>query len=303
MPNGEHPASVPDVVIVGSLNVDYIVEIPHRPTAGETVIGADVQLRPGGKGANQAVAVAHAGGHAVMVGRVGADPDAEVALDALRARGVDVAHVGVVDDARTGNAYILVTPDGENSIVVASGANRRVDVDAAMRVVAERRPRAVLLQGELPPATTAKLLKRLAADRAHVVVNLAPVTRLPKTCWLHWDALVVNAGEAAVLLGDASIPVDGAADAAARLRRRDDQIAVITLGSAGAVGAHAHGVVRVEAPRVDVVDTTGAGDAFVGALALGLARRRTLEEALEAAVLAGARAVEHIGAQPPPPPR
>lgn len=292
-----------DVVVVGSLNVDYRVEVPHRPDAGETVVGGNVQRLPGGKGANQAVAVAHAGGSVAMVGDVGDDPDADLILQALDGHGVDVRHVRRLPGTRTGNAYILVTPDGENSIVVAPGANHRVDTARAVQVVDELAPAVVLLQGELRADATAAVLAGAHGRPRHVVLNLAPVMSLPDASHRHWDTLVVNAGEAAQLL-DAG-PLDQAAlpDAARALRRREEQAVVITLGPLGAIGADSAGTVRVPAPRVDVVDTTGAGDAFVGAFALRRARGDDLRAAVEHAVAAGARAVGYAGAQPRPAPR
>jgi ribokinase len=293
------PDTQTEVVVLGSINVDYVVEVPHRPAGGETIVGADVRLLPGGKGANQAVAVAHAGGRVAMVGCVGADPDGDLARDALAGHGVDVRRLATVAGARTGNAYIFVTPDGENSIAVASGANRRVDPAAALQATAELRPRVVLLQGELPSGTTAALLEGVHGD-AHVVVNLAPVLELPEASRAHWDTLVVNAGEAAALLGRDALGEMAPHAAAAALRRRPDQAVVITLGPDGAVAVDATGEVAVAAPVVDVVDTTGAGDAFVGVLALALARGAPLRSAVEAGVEAGARAVGYMGAQPPP---
>jgi ribokinase len=287
-----------DVVVVGSLNVDYRVEIMRRPAPGETVLGGDVQRLSGGKGANQAVGVASAGGACALVGCAGDDADGDLVLDALRARGVDVSGVVRAPDVRTGNAFIFVTPDGENTIVVASGANHRVDAASALEAIRIAAPAVVLLQGELAVDTTADLLAGLRHIAARVVVNLAPVIALPAEAISGWDTLVVNAGEAAQLLGVAAVAVADAERAAAALRDRARQ-AVVTLGPNGAVGADARGTFTVPAPRVEAVDTTGAGDAFAGALAFRIARGQDLRPALEGAVAAGAHAVGYAGAQPP----
>jgi ribokinase len=286
-----------DVVVIGSINVDYVVEVPHRPATGETVVGGDVRLGPGGKGANQAVAVRAAGGQVAMVGCIGADPDGALMRRVLTNRGVDVSHVETLDGARTGNAYIFVTPDGENSIVVASGANRRVDPAQAVAAATALSPAVLLLQGELRPDTTAAALARVHDSSAHVVLNLAPMQRLPDPWWTQWETLVVNETEAAQLLGADTLVGAAPDEAAAALRRRAGQAVVITLGADGAVAVGEHGTIRVPAPRVRVVDTTGAGDAFVGALALRLARGDDLRSAVEAGVAAGARAVSQMGAQ------
>jgi ribokinase len=181
--------------------------------------------------------------------------------------------------------------------VVASGANGRVDAARAVAAATALAPPLVLLQGELTPGTTAAILARVHDSGAHVVLNLAPVRRLPDPWWTTWDTLVVNETEAAQLLGDDGLAGAAPEDAAAALRRRAGQAVVITLGADGAVAVGEHGTIRVPAPRVPVVDTTGAGDAFAGALALRLARGEDLRAAVEAGVAAGAHAVSQVGAQ------
>jgi ribokinase len=288
-----------EVAVVGSLNADHVVAVARRPGPGETVIGGDARVLPGGKGANQAAAVARAGGAAAMVGAVGDDGEGALVLGALRRARVDVGSVARLDGVRTGTAYIFVTPDGENAIVVASGANRRVDARLALDAVAALDPRVVLLQGELTAQTTAAVLRGLAGRPPRVVLNLAPVSALPGDALERCDVLVVNAGEAALLLGREAVAPAGAQDAAAALRRHDGQAVVITLGRHGAVAVDAAGAARVPAPEVEVVDTTGAGDAFAGVLALAAARGAALDDAVRQAVAAGAAAVGHPGAQPP----
>lgn len=287
-----------DVVVVGSANADLVVRVERRPGAGETVLGGDVATIPGGKGANQAVAaarVAAGSGVAVrFVGRVGDDEHGAMLRASLEASGVDTTHLGTSQRA-TGAALILVDPDGDNSIVVSPGANAAVTpADARAGVVASAA--VVVLQREVPVETCLA-----AAEHATglVVLNLAPAGPVPDALLARTDVLVVNEHEAALLLGE---PVgDGGlapADAAARLRALGPGTAVVTLGGDGAYAQDGAGEASARPPRVEVVDTTGAGDAFVGALAATLARGGTLAEAVEVAVVVGALAVTRPGAQP-----
>ena len=287
-----------DVVVVGSANADLVVRVERRPGAGETVLGGDVATIPGGKGANQAVAAARvAAGSGVtvrFVGRVGDDEHGAMLRASLAASGVDTTHLGTADRA-TGAALILVDRDGDNSIVVSPGANAAVTpADARTAVVAAAA--VVVLQREVPVETCVA-----AAEHATglVVLNLAPAGPVPDALLARTDVLVVNEHEAALLLGE---PVgDGGlapSDAAARLRGLGPGAAVITLGGAGAYAQDAAGEASARPPAVDVVDTTGAGDAFAGALAATLARGGSLAEALEVAVVVGALAVTRAGAQP-----
>jgi len=289
-----------DVVVVGSANADLVIRVERRPGAGETVLGGDVATVPGGKGANQAVAAAKvAGGSAVrvaFVGRVGDDEHGAMLRTSLASSGVDVTALATADRP-TGVALILVDPGGDNSIVVSPGANAAVTPDDA-RVAAVAGARVVVLQREVDPGVSLAAAEHAAGT---VVLNLAPAGPVPEALLARTDVLVVNEHEAALLLGE---PVGGSeggadpADAATRLRERGPGAVVVTLGGDGAVAVDADGVHGVVAPRVDVVDTTGAGDAFVGALAARLAAGSALGEALRTAVHVGALAVTKAGAQP-----
>ncbi|WP_018657813.1 ribokinase [Actinomadura flavalba] len=274
-----------DVVVVGSVNADLVVRVERWPGPGETVLGSDYTLHPGGKGANQAVAAARLGGRVALVGRVGDDAHGRFLRDALDAEGVRFAAPPGVSGA-SGVAFITVGPGGENGIVVAPGANARLtpdDVVAARDVVAGAA--VVALQLEVPVATV------LAAARLarRAVLNLAPAAGVPDELLALADPLVVNEHEARHLLG-------GPAEAGGLLARGARSV-VLTLGGDGAVVADASGEVRVPAPRVDVRDTTGAGDAFTGALCLRLARGDALAAAARFAVRVGAAAVRADGAQ------
>lgn len=285
------------VVVVGSVNADLLVRAPRHPRAGETVLGSTLDVLPGGKGANQAVAAARLGAPTALVGAVGSDAFAGPALSGLRAAGVDLAAVAV-HDGPTGVALVTVAEDGENTIVVVPGANARVDAGA---VAAHRELVAgaavVVVQGEIPRSGTEAAA---AATRGRLLVNLAPVVEVDVTVLADADPLVVNEHEAALALAaldPAPAPADEESVARALLARGVRSV-VVTLGARGALVATAEGVTRVAAPRVPVVDTTGAGDAFVGALAAHLARGAGLVPAARTAARVGAYAVGRAGAQP-----
>jgi ribokinase len=288
---------MPPVFVVGSINQDYVLSVARRPDPGETLSGATLALHPGGKGANQAVAAALLGARVALLGRVGDDPAGASLRDGLARRGVDTALVAVTDQTPTGAAFITVTPDGENAIVVAPGANQRLapaDVDAAAGAI---RSAAVLVaQLEVPVETVGRAVA-VAPAATGVVVNLAPVHPVPDALLARVDVLVVNEHEAGFVLGRQVGGVGGATRAAGDLRGRGPAAVVVTLGAAGAVLADAAGSAHLPAPRAKVVDTTGAGDAFVGALAAELARGASLQDAVALAVRAGAAAVQAAGAQ------
>ncbi|MFD6140210.1 ribokinase [Promicromonospora sp. NPDC060271] len=288
------------VVVVGSVNADLLTRVAVHPAPGETVLGRSMSVLAGGKGANQAVAAARLGAEVAFVGAVGDDSFAGPATAGLRAAGVDLAALATVPGP-TGIALVTVSADGENSIVVVPGANAAVDtgtVSAHAATVAGAD--VVVLQGEIPRAATETAV-RLA--RGRVVLNLAPVIELSADVIRRADPLVVNEHEARLalsLVGDPDVPDDDHAAAARALTEAGVASVVITLGSAGAVVATRSGdgeVAAVPAPKVGAVDTTGAGDAFVGALAARLAAGDELLDAARLAARVGAYAVTGIGAQ------
>ena len=296
------------VVVVGSANADFVLDIDHRPAAGETILGSDVVTTPGGKGANQAVAAGKVGGDVAFIGCVGGDGLGELLRASLAGAGVDLTGLRTVA-APTGNAIIMVTPDGENSIIVSPAANRYVTPALLDELEDVWRAAAVLVvQLEIPLATVIHLVPRADALGARVVVNAAPAAALPAAVLAAADPLVVNEPEAAYLLGrtGAAPPAEarpGAASLALDLLDLGPRSVVLTLGSAGAVlverdadGA-ASAPVCVAARRVAAIDTTGAGDAFVGALAVELAAGSRLEVAVGRATEVAAFAVGRRGAQ------
>ncbi len=294
-------SATPTVVVVGSLNLDLVVPVPHHPAPGETVLGGDAARHPGGKGANQAVAAARLGQAVAMVGRVGDDEAGRLLTAAITGSGVVATHVTVDPDAPTGLALIDVEPSGENAIVVSPGANARVgpaDVDAAADVLAAAA--VTLLQLEVPLDAVAAAVARAGGT---VVLNPAPARPLPGEVMAAVDVLVPNRSELALLAGAAEEP--RTLDEVAALARRLDgpDVVVVTLGTEGALiveGATAH---HVPARPVTAVDTTAAGDAFCGALADALVRRVPLAAAVEWATRAAAVTVTRHGAQPALPTR
>ncbi len=286
------------VFVVGSINQDFVLKVERRPEPGETVTDALLSKGNGGKGANQAAAAALLGASVVFLGRVGGDGFGEPLVRALAEKGVDTSLVEEAPDTSTGTAFITVTPDGENAITVAPGANRSLlpeDVDAASEAIAEAR--VLVAQMEVPPEVVLRAVEVAAENGTRALVNLAPPREVPRGLLERLDPLVVNEHEAAFLLRESVDGVDGALSAVPGLLSLGPRSAVITVGAAGAVFSDGDSVAHLPSPKVDAVDTTGAGDAFVGALAAQLARDATLEKAVAYAARAGAAAVTKEGAQ------
>jgi ribokinase len=287
-----------EVFVVGSINQDFVLKVERRPKPGETVTDAVLSTHNGGKGANQAAAAALLGGSVVLLGRVGDDGFGGPLVRALEEKGVDTALIEEAHGSSTGTAFITVTEDGENSITVAPGANRRLtpeDVDAARGAIAGA---AVLVaQMEVPRECVARAVEVAGGVGTRAVLNLAPPFNVPRAVLEGLDPLVVNEHEAAFLLGEGVEGIEAALAASSRLLALGPKSAVVTVGADGAVFAEGDDAGHVPAPEADVVDTTGAGDAFVGALALRLARGASLGEAVSYAVRAGSAAVTREGAQ------
>ncbi|WP_277207275.1 ribokinase [Isoptericola croceus] len=288
------------IVVVGSVNADLVTRVPAHPAPGETVLADGMTVLPGGKGANQAVVAARLGGDVALVGAVGTDAFAAAAVPGLRRAGVDLTALATVPGP-TGVALVTVDDEGENAIVVVPGANGSVDATAVGRHVGlVASADVVVVQGEIPTAGSEAAVR---ATTGRVLLNLAPVVPVLREVLALADPLVVNAGEAWRLLSDAGRPVPEGEPFAVvdELRDLGPRSVVLTLGGAGAVvldGASDAGPVVVPAPVVKVVDTTGAGDAFVGALAWRLAQGDGLVDAVRTAVRVGAYSVTTAGAQP-----
>jgi ribokinase len=289
---------VGDVFVVGSINQDFVLSVERRPTPGETVTDASLATHNGGKGANQAAAAALLGASVTFLGRVGDDGFGGPLIRSLADKGVDTSLVREVPDSSTGTAFITVTPDGENAITVAPGANRRLeaeDIDDASEPIGEAR--VLVVQMEVQREVVGRAVEVASGNGTRALVNLAPPFEVPRSLLEKLDPLVLNEHEAAFLLGERVEGVDGALSAVPELLSLGPKSVVVTVGEDGAVFASGESAKHVAAPSVEVVDTTGGGDAFVGALAARLADDAPLEDAVAYAVRAGSAAVTKAGAQ------
>ncbi|MEU8464144.1 ribokinase [Streptomyces sp. NPDC029003] len=285
------------IAVLGSTNMDLVAYVSRAPRLGETVTGREFRTVPGGKGANQAVAAARLGGEVVMIGAIGTDEFGVRLRSALTAAGVETAALRTVEGA-SGTAHITVDDEGANSIVVVPGANGHVTGlapgDAARIGAAD----ALLLQLELPLEAVVAGATAARAHGVRTVLTPAPARPLPRELLELIDLLVPNEHEAATLTGF----TDPLAAAEALLREVPE--VVVTLGAAGALyAARGREPLTVPAPRVRAVDTTAAGDTFVGALAVALGEGRPMPEALTWAARAASLAVQRPGAQPSMPTR
>jgi len=288
------------LIVMGSASRDYTVVVDRHPLPGETLLGGDIVTGGGGKGANQAVAASRAGVTPVFLASFGDDTTGHELIADLDASGVDVSHVTLTSEAPTGVALITVSKTGENSIVVAAGANSRLDADSTAALVNSLATEGTILlaQLEIPLATVLAAAKAVTAREGRFVLNLSPSQPIPAELLALCDPLVVNESEAADLTGGSVTSIEEATVAARQLLATSTSV-VVTLGGEGAIVATPDSVTHSPARKVTVVDTTGAGDAFVGALAAALAAGDDLDSAVEKGTVAGALAVQHVGAQPP----
>jgi ribokinase len=304
------------VVVVGSVNADLVVRADHLPAPGETVTGGVFEQHHGGKGANQAVAAARLGRPTLFVGAVGDDAFGGDALQALEREGVDTSSVRTLPGESTGVALILVGGGGENLIVVASGANGRLDVETVREGLGRLGSLlgdVVLVSHEIPTATAREALRLARAEGARTILNPAPALGLDRQTFGLADIVAPNRNELSVL-NAAEAKRTGRRQAAvedpARLARGliasnaegqgVREAVIVTLGSSGALLVPADRPdepIELAVHRVTAVDTTGAGDAFNGALAAALAEGRSLEEAARRAIVAGALATTRAGAR------
>ena len=285
-----------DIIVVGSLNADLVVKSPRFPQPGETISGEDLQIIPGGKGANQAVAAARQGVKTAMLGRVGSDSFAPFLVDNLKANQVDTSHV-IVDSSATGTAIIVVDANGQNSIVLSPGANGNVspaDVDSASFL----NSKLLLLQLEIPTPTVLHAAQQARANGLTVILNPAPAKPLPVELISTVDILIPNESELSLLTG---LPVTDAASAekaAKEILKQGVKTVIVTLGSKGALLVTAQQTTQVDTYKVDVVDTTAAGDAFIGGFASALLSGKSLEDSVHYGCACGALATTKFGAQP-----
>jgi ribokinase len=288
-----------DICVVGGINMDLVVQVPHIPRPGETVPGGNLARFPGGKGANQAVAACRLGASVAMVGQVGQDAFGRELLDTLEAAGVGTDGVRRVAGVSTGVALISVGSDGQNAIVVAPGANMAWD-EASMAGVGQAVAdcKILVLNLEVPPPVIARAVRAARRGGARVILNPAPHRSGDESCFGDLDLLVPNQVEAALFAGVEPEEVTDWASVGRRLRRLGPSAVIVTLGGEGSVIVTADGTTPVPGFSVSVVDTTAAGDAFVGGLAAALLQDAELPEAVRFANACGAMAVTRAGAQP-----
>lgn len=281
------------ITVFGSINLDLVVAVPRLPTAGETVSGRDHQTFPGGKGANQALAARQAGADVKMIGAVGKDSFADLALASLRQSGVDLSGVRVLPGS-TGLALIGIDAAGENQIIVASGTNARVE--AAWLEGNLAAGDTLMMQGEVPYSEASDAAQRAGRAGVSVFWNPAPVPQGDlRACLEAASTVVVNESEAAAI--GAGLGMDGEPESFAESLATPERAIIVTLGVGGVVARTGTARYRFRSPKVDAVDTTGAGDAFCGAVAAALDRGAPFERALKEGVAAGALACTVTGAQ------
>ena len=288
-----------DVVVIGSLNMDLVIQTPRFPAAGETIQGGDLATYPGGKGANQAVAASKQGLNVAMIGMAGKDQFGSRLLETLKEQGVDVQGISQHASAATGTALILVDQDGENVIVLSPGANAKLapeDIDQHLSLLGKSKY--LLMQFEIPLETVMH-----AAVTAHkmgvtVILNPAPGRDIPRQLLETVDILVPNESELGIISNQPVRNLPEAKSAARSLVDGPLSAVVVTLGGQGAYLVTGQEEMHVKAPEIEVVDTTAAGDSFIGGLLSGLGRDETLPEAVKYANCAGALATTKPGAQP-----
>ncbi len=283
------------VIVVGSSNTDMIIRADRLPAPGETVLGGDLVMAAGGKGANQAVAAARAGAAVTFVARVGQDLFGAAALQNFQREGLDTRYVTQDTDAPSGVALIVVGPRGQNLIAVAPGANSRLspaEVESATPAFAEAQ--VVVMQLEIPVETVLAAAQAGRAVGATVILNPAPAQSLPHALYTAVDILTPNETEAALLTGEQTPE-----EAATTLLKQGLKTVIVTLGEVGVLAATAPDHLRrIPGFTVEAVDATAAGDAFNGGLAAALARGQALEAAVRYAQAVAALSVTRLGAQP-----
>jgi ribokinase len=293
------PARI-DCVVVGSLNLDWLIECTHLPDRGETVGGCRSRKVPGGKGANQAVAAARSGAIVAMVGAVGKNEQGQFLIEQLKKDQVDFRFVQMLSEVETGTAIVAVETSGENAILVIPGANNLVTSDHVRHALSHLPDTAgMLLQGEIPADSIVAAVEEAQRKTMRVILNPAPMLDpFPERLW-NVDLLIVNEGEARQLSGRPLKDAAEALDVAAWIQNRGPKNVVVTLGADGAVFRDRQGQGNwFPAVPARVVDTTAAGDCFVGALASRWLRGESLAQAMRYALAAASIAVSRMGAQP-----
>ncbi len=287
-----------EIFVIGSLNMDLVVRTTRLPQAGETLAGSEFHLIPGGKGANQAVAASRSGANTHMIGCVGDDAFGEIMLESLRNANVDVNGVSKLSGISTGTATIIVEEGGENRIIIIPGANGSVTYDLVeQKWSLLARSDLVILQHEIPLATVHSIINNCQLLEIPVLLNPAPMYPIPMDILAALETLVVNEAEAAALTGNSINGLDSAKESAGKILQSGVKTVIITLGENGAILLDNKGFIYHPGYKVPVVDTTAAGDTFVGGYAASITEGNSSTKALEYACAASAIAVTKLGAQ------
>ncbi len=286
-----------EILVVGSLNADLVVRAPHFPAPGETITGEDLATIPGGKGANQAVAAARLGASVAMIGCVGADAFGATLLENLKQNHIDSRGVRRAGASATGTAIIVVDANGENSIVLSPGANARV-VNKDIKPEAMAGVKLLLLQLEIPVEAVMHAARVAKEQGVRVLLNPAPAREIPDELLKSADYLLPNETELGLLAGRKITDAASLEKAADLLLRRGASNVIVTLGEKGALIVNKSGKRHVPAYNVRPVDTTAAGDAFIGGMAFALLNRKSLQNAVKYGCACGALATTKFGAQP-----
>jgi ribokinase len=288
-----------DVIVIGSMNMDLVVRTGRVPSGGETLHGNDFHMIPGGKGANQAVAIARLGGRVAMIGRVGQDSFGEILCKGLAQDGVDAARIKTDASAPSGVALIMVEDNGENRIIVVAGANHNVSPQDVLEAEALlKQARMCVVQFEVPMNVVETVFRAAQRWNVPVLVNAAPAYPISAELFPLIEYLVVNENEAGVLAGIEVTGLDSARQAARILVQRGARHVILTLGALGALGCSLVEESAIPAFPIEAVDTTAAGDAFIGGLVISLLDHAgSLAEHIRFANAAGAVAATRLGAQ------
>ncbi len=287
----------PNILVAGSINMDLIIRTPRIPLSGENVFGKDFQAIPGGKGANQAVGVARLGYKVALSGRVGRDYFGNSLLKSLRDSGVDTAHVEQDAKSTTGIATILIDENGESRIIITTGANGRFSIKSAVRLqrIMDQFD-LVLLQLELPLDSVSRIIEIARSLRKEVVLDAGPPCTKPRPSFFNVTVLTPNKTEAEAISGKSITDLRTAHEIARYLLKKGPEAVVLKLGNEGAFLTTKTQEKYFPAHKVNVVDTTAAGDAFSAALSVAIVEGMTLQEAVKFANAAGALAVTKLGA-------
>ena len=289
----------PIITVIGSFAVGLTIRTSHMPIFGETLIGSDFDMGPGGKGSNQAVGTARLGANAHFVGIICADKLGEIATDLYTQEGVDTTHLWKTTQMATGVGFIILNQAGENGIILDMSANKLMDAAFVDRAEAQIACSDVVMAVlEIPVAAAARGLELGKKHGVRTILNPAPATKLDDTVLNHVDYLTPNETELRILMGLAANDPAPTQDLAAQLRARGVGTLIVSMGEKGALILTRDGTQEVPAVAVDVIDTTGAGDAFNSGLAVALAEGRSLVEAVKYANCAGAIACTKLGVIP-----